>query len=356
MQCWIQRSVNQETGMKTLSTLKMLVVDDQPIIDEFCRKVLANLGCQKVLSALSGCEAIEILTREPDVDLVLTDIDMQPGNGLELLQAVRCGDIPKVPRDLCVLMITDYNYRNNVMSAVGLDCNGFVSKPLSLDLLRDKIDAARRRRIELVDIAVYRSISTEVSTAKGINKPGTSYLQPTAQPPANPHTTAPPASAAGSAVSTTVTPAVEPAPLQHNDANTLQLVMAELVSDQNPDPFLQYKQKQLSEILRQLEDLLREINYGSEDQAIHMTHTLEQVSAELFGQEYQNQREHHYNHLSAHQAEHGMILQRTQILAKKIQQKKKPNVLMAYNQLLQAWHLHISGKDRQYAHFLTHGE
>ena len=64
--------------MKALSALKVLVVDDQPIIDEFCRKVLEHLGCEQVYSALSGREAIEILTREPCIDMVLTDIDMQP--------------------------------------------------------------------------------------------------------------------------------------------------------------------------------------------------------------------------------------------------------------------------------------
>src|SRR5690554_2461154 len=356
--------------MKALSALKVLVVDDQPIIDEFCRKVLEHLGCEQVFSALSGREAIEILTREPDMDLVLTDIDMQPGNGLELLQAIRCGDIPGVARDLCVLMITDYNYRSNVMNAVGLDCNGFVSKPLNAALLSDKIDAARRRKIISAESSVYRSIHTGVSTAIGVNKPAAGRLHPkrpghsSARPARQQHLAAAretqpaPRSPDLDAIMQAPVPAAPAAPVpaeptEQDDADRFQQALSELAPNARKDPFLQQKQQQLTEILHQLEAIRREINFGSEDNAAHMTNELEQISAEMFGQEYQHQREHHFNHLSAHQAEHGMILQRTQMLANKIRLKKKPKALMAHQQLLQAWYRHVSGKDQQYTRFLT---
>jgi hypothetical protein len=48
-----------------------------------------------------------------------------------------------------------------------------------------------------------------------------------------------------------------------------------------------------------------------------------------------------------------MILQRTQMLANKIRQNKKPKALLAHQQLLQAWYRHIAGKDQQYARYLT---
>lgn len=340
--------------MKALSALKMLVVDDQPIIDEFCRKVLEHLGCEQVYSALSGREAIEILTREPCIDMVLTDIDMQPGNGLELLQTIRCGDIPKVPRDLCVLMFTDYNYRNNVMNAVGLDCNGFVSKPLSVALLSDKIDAARRRKITLADTAVYRSIPTGVNTAVGVNKPADGSLYPR-QSADSTHTPAHEPSTPEPTVSTTPNPGPSQTqtPPEENDADRFRQALTELVPSNSKDPFLQQKQQQLTDILHQLDAIRREISFGSDDTAAQMTNSLEQISAEMFGQEYQHQREHHFSHLSAHQAEHGMILQRTQMLANKIRQNKKPKALLAHQQLLQAWYRHIAGKDQQYARYLT---
>lgn len=340
--------------MKALSALKVLVVDDQPIIDEFCRKVLEHLGCEQVYSALSGREAIEILTREPRIDMVLTDIDMQPGNGLELLQTIRCGGIPKVPRDLCVLMFTDYNYRNNVMNAVGLDCNGFVSKPLSVALLSDKIDAARRRKITLADTAVYRSIPTSVNTAVGVNKPADGSRHPR-QSADSTHTPVHEPSTPEPTVSTTPNPGHLPtqAPPEENDADRFRQALTELVPSSSKDPFLQQKQQQLTDILHQLGAIRREISFGSEDTAAQMTNNLEQISAEMFGQEYQHQREHHYDHLSAHQAEHGMILQRTQMLANKIHQNKKPKALLAHQQLMQAWYHHIAGKDQRYARYLT---
>jgi len=354
--------------MKALSALKVLVVDDQPIIDEFCRKVLAQLGCEQVFSALSGREAIDLLTREPTIDLVLTDIDMQPGNGLELLQAIRCGDIAGVPRDLCVLMITDYNYRSNVMNAVGLDCNGFVSKPLSAALLSDKIEAARHRRIMLADAGVYRSIPTSISTAIGVSKAADGRLRP--KPGTAPHVQMSPALNTTDQPESESTPVPMPEPEsapqgtpsaagtttstpQPDETERFKQALSELVPHHSTDPFLQQKQQQLFDILHRLEAIRREISYGSEDQAARMTNDLEQISAEMFGQEYQHQRAHHYTHLSAHQAEHGMILQRTQMLANKIRQHKKPKALTAHEQLLQAWYRHVAGKDQQYARHLT---
>lgn len=346
--------------MKALSALKVLVVDDQPIIDEFCRKVLERLGCEQVFSALSGREALEVLSNEPTIDLVLSDIDMQPGNGLELLQAIRCGEVAGVPRDLCVLMITDYNYRSNVMNAVGLDCNGFVSKPLSAALLSDKIEAARHRRIMLADPDVYRSIPTGINTAIGVNKPADGRLRSRSAP----RTQSRPADTATESTRSVPMPESDPiheaptetvpvATPEPDETERFKQALAKLAPGRIADPFLQQKQQQLFEILHQLEAIEREISYGSEDQAARMTNDLEQISAEMFGQEYQHQRKHQYTHLSAHQAEHGMILQRTQMLANKIRQHRKPKALAAHQQLLQAWYHHVAGKDRQYARHLT---
>jgi CheY-like chemotaxis protein len=333
--------------MRALTALEALVVDDQPIIDEFCRKVLLQLGCKQVFTAHSGREALQILAHRPGIDMILTDIDMQPGNGLELLQAIRCGDIPGLPRDRCVLMFTDHSYRNNVMSAVGLDCNDFISKPLNAALLRDKIDAALRRKITPADAAVYRAIPTDVETATGLVSPGAADLAPTATAEPAPSPAGPPARA--EAPPETDGEAV----VAEDDSANFRQALAELAPSHGNDRFVRQKQQQLTEILRQLDAIRREIRFGSLEQAAEMTSDLEQVSAELFGQEYQHQREHQFNHLALHQAEHGMILQRTQMLTNKIRQQKRSRALVAHQQLLQTWYRHVAGKDQQYVRYLA---
>ncbi|HEX9842497.1 MAG TPA: response regulator, partial [bacterium] len=66
----------------------LLVVDDDP---DILRVVRFYLSKQKYLvhTAESGREAMAVLEREPDVELILSDVMMPHMSGLDLLMAVR---------------------------------------------------------------------------------------------------------------------------------------------------------------------------------------------------------------------------------------------------------------------------
>lgn len=379
--------------MKHISELAILVVDDQPIIDEFCRKVLEKLGCKWVYSALNGKAAAQLLADRGDINLVLTDIDMQPGNGLELLQAIRCGDIPNTPRDLCVLVVTDYNYRHNVMKAVGLDCHGFLSKPLNAAILAERIHAALHRHITLAPVETYRRISTEVRLIPKAAVPTPAAENPVAT--ADPELSAEPTFAAPPKVAAPVitaeplpapqplpepkapskpapaplpntqpehnpepepTPASAPAPPANQDEveeQALEAAVEALLPPCVEDSFLLHKQEQVREILQLLSHIGKALHFASKSELLALISELEQLSSELFQQEFLHQREHGYQALSAHQAEHGLILQRSQMLAGKLQNHSSHHLIKAYQQLRQAWYRHLTGKDRQYVHFLN---
>ncbi len=342
-----------QVKMEHISELAVLVVDDQPIINEFCRKILEQLGCKWVFSALNGKEASQLLVEQGNINLVLTDIDMQPGNGLELLQAIRCGDIANTSRDLCVLVVTDYNYRHNVMKAVGLDCHGFLSKPLNAALLADKVHAALHRRITLAPAHTYRSISTDIRLNPAMETP----LNAVEQEPATTSATTKPAAAAQPSQPATevhpVTPAELP-PAATPDEIDAALIAAvdELLPTGIQDNFLIHKQEAIREILKLLSVIGKALTFANEAELIAMINQLEQLSSDLFQQEYLHQREHGYQPLPAHQAEHGLILQRTQMLSGKLHGNRQDRALKAHQQLHEAWYRHVSGKDRQYVHFL----
>lgn len=339
--------------MEHISELAVLVVDDQPIINEFYRKILEQLGCKWIYSALSGEEAAKVLTCRGDINLVLTDIDMHPGNGLELLQAIRCGDIPNTPRDLCIMVVTDYNYRHNVMKAVGLDCHGFLSKPLNATILSDKIKAALHRRINLASVETYRGIPTNLRLTPATSPP--SSLPTFVVPPSQAESHAPEhqdqsVTRSESAVAQPATP--EPAAEPGNEASALEAAIEELLPTGIRDSFLIHKQEAIREILRLLSRVGKAFNGSREDELTDMIDQLEQMSTDLFQQEYLHQREHGYQSLSAHQAEHGLILQRTQMLAGKLQGRHPERAIKAHQQLREAWYRHISSKDLQYIQFL----
>lgn len=330
--------------MKHISELAILVVDDQPIIDEFCRKILEQLGCKWVYSALSGRDAAKLLAERGDINLVLTDINMQPGNGLELLQAIRCGDVDRTPRDLCVLVVTDYNDRHNVMKAVGLDCHGFLSKPFNAALLADKIQAALHRQITLAPVETYRRIPTDISqTAPPIIPPGGIPITPERQP-------LPDANPTSATLETAITrPPQAPA---ESDEYSLEIALDALLPAGAHDDFLIQRQADIRAILQLLSRIGQELNALPESELLHLVNQLEEMSSTAFQQEFEHQHKHRYDALSAHQAEHGLILQRTQMLAGKLHNHHQSHAFKAYQQLRQTWYRHISSKDHRYVEFL----
>jgi len=76
-----------------------LVVDDSPVVRNIIAEALRGYGLQ-VLVAGDGEEALSVLAAQPDVDIVLTDMDMPRLDGLGLIHAIRSrqerGDIPVV--------------------------------------------------------------------------------------------------------------------------------------------------------------------------------------------------------------------------------------------------------------------
>jgi CheY-like chemotaxis protein len=67
---------------------KILVVDDQFTVRELQRTILSGAG-YTVLTARDGREALELLEQEPDVRLVLSDVEMPVMDGFSLLLALR---------------------------------------------------------------------------------------------------------------------------------------------------------------------------------------------------------------------------------------------------------------------------
>lgn len=358
MQCLRNTRLDSwKVTMEHISELAVLVVDDQPIINEFYRKILEQLGCKWIFSALSGQDAMKRLAERGDINLVLTDIDMQPGNGLELLQAIRCGDIDNTPRDLCVLVVSDYNYRHNVMKAVGLDCQGFLSKPLNAAVLAEKIQAALHRAIQLADPDTYRGISTEIRVNTATSKASQNQpLQESAagMAPTDTETDAEPQTRQ-STETKPLTPCKNDAPPDLSQQAVLEAAADKLLPAGMKDSFLHYKHDSIHEILQMLYKIGDVLGTEEPEALQTQIKQLEQLSSDLFQQEYLHQREHGYQPLSAHQAEHGLILQRTQMLTGKVFSQlpnRVEHLQKAHQQLLEAWHRHINGKDRQYVDYL----
>lgn len=117
--------------------IKLLIVDDEPIIRDLCARALKGFN---ILQANDGLEATELL-RQHDVDVILTDVMMPRLNGLDLLRQVK----DENPDQIVVLM-TGYTEKEVILQALKAGADEFISKPLNLLQLRTTIDKTLEKR------------------------------------------------------------------------------------------------------------------------------------------------------------------------------------------------------------------
>ncbi|MBP2292069.1 response regulator [Azospirillum rugosum] len=108
----------------------ILVVEDEVLVRMGTATVLEQAGF-RIMEASSGPEALEVMEREPEVDLVLTDYAMPGMTGLELIRALRT----RRP-DLPVLMVTGYA---EIPKAASVDGLVIMQKPYRAEELVGRI-------------------------------------------------------------------------------------------------------------------------------------------------------------------------------------------------------------------------
>ena len=114
---------------------KILVVDDFATMRRIIRTVLAQSGYENVDEATDGTTALEKM-KTGKFDLVITDWSMPNMDGLDLVKTIRADEaMKKTP----VLMVTAEAMRANIVLAVQAGVSGYVVKPFTAEVLREKI-------------------------------------------------------------------------------------------------------------------------------------------------------------------------------------------------------------------------
>jgi DNA-binding response OmpR family regulator len=107
--------------------LHVLVADDEPHIGRIIKMKLEQ-GPFRVTLAYDGREALDVLTREPDVALVLLDLMMPQLSGLDVLARIRADDRLK---GLPCIILTAAGQEQQHRRAVELGASEFMTKPFS---------------------------------------------------------------------------------------------------------------------------------------------------------------------------------------------------------------------------------
>jgi DNA-binding response OmpR family regulator len=121
----------------------ILVADDEASIREILSIQLARLGYD-VITAADGVEAVAVYDEEHP-DLILLDVMMPRLDGLKACQKIRTLE-KKSGRRAPVLFLTARDSTHDKTSAALSGGDDFVSKPVSLEDLRDRVEAALKRK------------------------------------------------------------------------------------------------------------------------------------------------------------------------------------------------------------------
>ena len=109
-----------------MSTPRILVVDDEMIVCESCKRILEEEGYE-VETALSGKEAFEKMKANP-FDIVITDLKMPGIDGMEVLRTFR-----KEYPDSIIIMITGFSTVETAVEAMKLGAFDYIPKPFTPD-------------------------------------------------------------------------------------------------------------------------------------------------------------------------------------------------------------------------------
>jgi two-component system chemotaxis response regulator CheY len=116
--------------------IKILVVDDFSTMRRIIKNLLRDLGFNNVVEADDGKTALPIL-KQGGIQFLVTDWNMPEMTGIDLVKTVRADpNLSGIP----ILMVTAEAKREQIIAAAQAGVNGYVVKPFTAAVLKEKID------------------------------------------------------------------------------------------------------------------------------------------------------------------------------------------------------------------------
>lgn len=132
----------------------ILVIDDDEVMRDSCRKILCKMGCL-VEVAENGLRGLDVL-RAQSFDVIILDLKMPGLDGMEVLRIIK-EESPQTE----VVVITGYATVESAVEAMKLGAYDFIPKPFTPDALRLVTDRAlEKRQLALENIFLRQELET----------------------------------------------------------------------------------------------------------------------------------------------------------------------------------------------------
>ncbi|BAX80326.1 response regulator [Labilibaculum antarcticum] len=112
----------------------LLVAEDEDFNFIFLEEILMDTKA-RIIRARDGQEALDFILSDPEIDLVLMDMQMPIMNGYDATR-----NIKKINKDMPIIAQTAYHYGEAYEEIMAAGCDDFVSKPIDIGGLKDMID------------------------------------------------------------------------------------------------------------------------------------------------------------------------------------------------------------------------
>lgn len=123
--------------MAVPKNMPILIVDDYKTMLRIVRNLLKSLGFENVDEATDGTMALNMLTLKR-YGLIISDWNMEPMSGFELLKKVRADEKTKT---MPFIMVTAESKTENVIAARQAGVSNYIVKPFNAETLKGKMEA-----------------------------------------------------------------------------------------------------------------------------------------------------------------------------------------------------------------------
>lgn len=117
---------------------RVLLVDDDPIFRQEFVDCFDEFG---LLTVSSGAEAVLLLQKPNEIDLVILDVKMSGMDGIEVLEKIK-----EIASEVKVVILTGYSSKDVAIDALRGRADDYLEKPLNISLTRETIEKYLRVR------------------------------------------------------------------------------------------------------------------------------------------------------------------------------------------------------------------
>ncbi|MQX37730.1 response regulator [Roseospira navarrensis] len=116
--------------------MNVLIVDDYKTMLRIIRNLLRQLGFDNIDEAMDGSQALQQLRSGTEYGLIISDWNMEPMTGLQLLREVRAdAKLKSTP----FIMVTAESKSENVIAAKEAGVSNYIVKPFNAETLKSKM-------------------------------------------------------------------------------------------------------------------------------------------------------------------------------------------------------------------------